>query len=72
LRQYFILYGYGSNIVTLEQALEGQKYSSLHERDLVENLKRKKDLPHIQVLTGIRRSGKSTIFRLMINDLVVL
>jgi predicted AAA+ superfamily ATPase len=33
-------------------------------------LKKKKGLPHIQVLTGIRRSGKSTVFRLMINDLI--
>jgi predicted AAA+ superfamily ATPase len=48
----------------------GEKYSSLQYRSAVENLKKKKDLPHIQVLTGIRCSGKSTVFRLMINDLI--
>ena len=48
----------------------GKKYHSLHYRSIVENLKKKRDLPHTQVLTGIRRSGKSTVFRLMINDLI--
>jgi predicted AAA+ superfamily ATPase len=59
-----------ATLLRLNKHWRGEKYPSLHERDLVENLKRKKDLPHIQVLTGIRRSGKSTIFRLMINDLM--
>ena len=48
----------------------GEKYNSLQFRFIVENLKKKKNLPHIQVLTGIRRCGKSTIFRLIINDLL--
>jgi predicted AAA+ superfamily ATPase len=59
-----------ATLLRLNRHWEGQKYLSLHERDLVGNLKKKKDLPHIQVLTGIRRSGKSTVFRLMINDLL--
>ncbi|GHU59156.1 ATPase [Bacteroidia bacterium] len=59
-----------ATLLRLNRHWEGQKYTSLHERDLVGNLKKKKDLPHIQVLTGIRRSGKSTIFQLMINDLI--
>ena len=59
-----------ATLLRLNRHWEGQKYPSLRERDLVGNLKKKKDLPHIQVLTGIRRSGKSTIFRLMINDLM--
>ena len=46
-----------------------QRYSSLFQRDiftkLVNNLKTK----HIQVLQGIRRSGKSSLFKLMINHL---
>ncbi|MEA3370452.1 MAG: ATP-binding protein [Campylobacterota bacterium] len=46
-----------------------QKYPSLFQRDiftkLVNNLKTK----HIQVLQGIRRSGKSSLFKLMINYL---
>jgi predicted AAA+ superfamily ATPase len=59
-----------ATLLRLNRHWEGQKYPSLYERILVENLKKKKDLPHIQVLTGIRRSGKSTVFRLMINDLI--
>jgi predicted AAA+ superfamily ATPase len=58
-----------ATLLRLNRHWEGQKYASLHEH-LVGNLKKKKGLPHIQVLTGIRRSGKSTIFRLMINDLM--
>ncbi|MEA3466468.1 MAG: ATP-binding protein [Thermodesulfobacteriota bacterium] len=46
-----------------------QEYSSLFQRDiftkLVNNLKTK----HIQVLQGIRQSGKSSLFKLMINYL---
>lgn len=48
----------------------GEKYNALRYRSIVENLKKKKYLPHVQVLTGIRRCGKSTVFRLMINDLL--
>ncbi|MDR1370273.1 MAG: ATP-binding protein [Dysgonamonadaceae bacterium] len=59
-----------ATLLRLNKHWEGQKYPSLYKRDLIGNLKKKKDLPHIQVLTGIRRSGKSTIFRLMINDLM--
>ncbi|MDR1683326.1 MAG: ATP-binding protein [Candidatus Symbiothrix sp.] len=57
-------------ILRLNTHWNGKKYASLQYRSVVENLKKKKDLPHIQVLTGIRRSGKSTVFRLMINDLL--
>ncbi|MDR0865656.1 MAG: ATP-binding protein [Candidatus Symbiothrix sp.] len=59
-----------TTLLRLNKHWDGEKYLSLHERFLVENLKKKKNLPHIQVLTGIRRSGKSAIFRLMINDLM--
>jgi predicted AAA+ superfamily ATPase len=59
-----------ATILRLNKHWEGNEYPSLQERTLVEKLKKKKNLPHIQVLTGIRRSGKSTIFRLMINDLL--
>ena len=65
------------NIIIMEATLfrlnkhwTGEKYASVHYRSLVDNLMKKKNLPHIQVLTGIRRSGKSSIFRLMINDLI--
>lgn len=59
-----------SRLLRLNKHWSGEKYGALHHRFLTENLKKKKHLPHIQVLTGIRRSGKSTIFRLMINDLM--
>jgi predicted AAA+ superfamily ATPase len=59
-----------ATLLRLNMHWTGEKYASLHERILVENLKQKRDLPHIQVLTGIRRSGKSAIFKLMINDLI--
>ncbi|MDR1161393.1 MAG: ATP-binding protein [Tannerellaceae bacterium] len=59
-----------ATLLRLNRHWQGPKYPSLYERDLMVNLKKKKDLPHIQMLTGIRRSGKSTIFKLMINDLM--
>jgi predicted AAA+ superfamily ATPase len=59
-----------TTLLRLNTHWNGKKYSSLQYRNIIENLKKKKDLPHIQVLTGIRRSGKSTVFRLMINDLL--
>ncbi len=34
------------------------------------NLLKKKSLRHVQILTGVRRCGKSTIFKLLINDLL--
>ena len=59
-----------TTILRLNKHWNGDKYASLQYRSVVENLKKKKNLPHIQVLTGIRRCGKSTVFRLMINDLL--
>ncbi len=59
-----------STLFRLNRHWSGEVYTAVQNRDLVVNLKKKKDLPHIQVLTGIRRSGKSSIFRLMINDLI--
>ena len=34
------------------------------------NLLEKQGLSHIQILTGVRRCGKSTVFKLLINDLL--
>jgi predicted AAA+ superfamily ATPase len=59
-----------ATLLRLNKHWNGEKYLPLQKRFLLDNLKKKKELPHIQVLTGIRRSGKSTIFRLMINDLI--
>ena len=58
------------SILRLNKHWSGKQYASLQYRSIFENLKKKKNLPHIQVLTGIRRCGKSTVFRLMINDLL--
>jgi len=45
------------------------EYVNLYQREIFNELVEKLDLKHIQVLQGIRRSGKSTIFKLMINHL---
>ena len=44
-------------------------YTDLYDRDIFPNLVKKLDVKHIQVLQGIRRSGKSTLFKLLINHL---
>jgi len=44
-------------------------YENLYERDVFADLVKKLDVKHIQVLQGIRRSGKSTLFKLLINHL---
>jgi len=44
-------------------------YSNLYNRTIFEKLKRNLQTKHIQVIQGIRRSGKSTLFKLMINHL---
>ncbi len=46
-------------------------YSGLYDRDIFSNLVKKLDVKHIQVLQGIRRSGKSTLFKLLINHLAL-
>lgn len=48
----------------------GKRYAEQFRRDLLPVLIRKLDLKEIQVLLGVRRSGKSTLFKLMINHLV--
>lgn len=48
---------------------EGKAYAGLYRRQLMDNLLQKKTLPHVQILTGVRRCGKSTLFKLLINDL---
>ena len=44
-------------------------YAELYDRDIFSSLVKKLDVKHIQVLQGIRRSGKSTLFKLLINHL---
>ena len=47
----------------------GKKYQNLQQRDVFEILKTNLQTKHIQILTGIRRSGKSTLFAMLINEL---
>lgn len=65
------------NSKTMEQTLvqqnphwNGRPYGGIVERTIMRNLREKQDLPHIQILTGVRRCGKSTAFKLLINDLL--
>ncbi|PID47332.1 MAG: AAA family ATPase [Proteobacteria bacterium] len=45
------------------------KYENLHVRDILSKLIHNLSTKHIQVLQGIRRSGKSSLFKLLINHL---
>jgi len=57
--------------VILSQNKHWEKpYKNLYDRDVFEKLKRNLQTKHIQVIQGIRRSGKSTLFKLMINHLM--
>jgi len=47
-----------------------EKYKHLFFRDIANILIQKTHLKHIQILTGIRRSGKSSIFKILINHLI--
>lgn len=46
-----------------------KKYKNLYQRDIFSNLVKNLQIKHIQVLQGIRRSGKSMLFKLLINHL---
>ena len=48
----------------------GKKYSNLLQRKIFELLKTNLQTRHIQILTGIRRSGKSSLFAMLINELM--
>ena len=48
----------------------GKVYQNLQERSIFASIKNNLQVKHIQVLTGIRRSGKSSIFRMLINELI--
>ena len=56
----------------LKQILTEQRESTLNkpvgiERNILNDIENKKNLPHVVVLTGIRRSGKSTTLRQIID-----
>ena len=48
----------------------GKKYSNLQQRKVFDLLKMNLQTKHIQILTGIRRSGKSSLFAMLINELM--
>ena len=48
----------------------GKKYSNLLQRKVFESLITNLQTRHIQILTGIRRCGKSTLFAMLINELM--
>jgi predicted AAA+ superfamily ATPase len=45
-------------------------YKDLAQRDILSHILDRLDLRQILVLTGIRRSGKTTLFKLIINELI--
>jgi len=45
------------------------EYKKLYHRDIVDKITNRIELNQIEVIQGIRRSGKSTIFKLLINCL---
>ncbi len=48
----------------------GKCYQNLQERSLYDVLLNNLQTRHIQILTGIRRSGKSSFFRMLVNELM--
>jgi len=58
------------NNVLISQNKHWEKsYENLYERDVFQKLLTNLQTKHIQVLQGIRRSGKSSLFKLIINHL---
>ncbi len=57
------------NVILSQNKHWKDKYKGLYKRDIFEKLKRNLETKHIQVIQGIRRSGKSTLFKLLINHL---
>jgi len=57
------------NVVLAQNKHWKSKYENLYERDIFTKLEAYLQTKHIQVIQGIRRSGKSTLFKLLINHL---
>ena len=57
------------NVILSQNKHWRSSYSNLYKRDIFEKLERNLQTKHIQVIQGIRRSGKSTLFKLLINHL---
>ena len=58
-----------NNVIISQNKHWNTPYTDLYERTVFSELVNKLELKHIQVLQGIRRSGKSTLFKLLINHL---
>jgi len=58
-------------IILQNKHWKGDKYTQIFDRPILQNLVEKLVLKEIQVLLGIRRSGKSSLFRLLINHLML-
>lgn len=57
------------NVIISQNKHWNQEYTNLYKRDVFQKLERNLQTKHIQVVQGIRRSGKSTLFKLLINHL---
>lgn len=57
------------NVILSQNKHWKSKYKNLYKRDIFDKLERNLHTKHIQVIQGIRRSGKSTLFKLLINHL---
>jgi len=57
-------------IIKLNKHWLGEKYPDIINRDIILNLLDKIKLKEVQVLTGVRRAGKSSILKLIINNLL--
>ena len=57
------------NVILAQNRHWNEKYKNLYKRDISQKLEDYLQLKHIQVIQGIRRSGKSTLFKLLINHL---
>lgn len=58
-----------NNIIIYQNRHWESNYKNLYDRDIFQKLIKNLNSKHIQVLHGIRRSGKSSLFKLMINHL---
>ncbi|ETR67934.1 MAG: ATPase [Candidatus Magnetoglobus multicellularis str. Araruama] len=50
--------------------MEKKPYENIYNRSIMNTIIRKMSLKEILVITGVRRSGKSTLFKLLINHLI--
>lgn len=58
-----------NNVIISQNRHWDNSYKNLCDRDIFQKLIKNLNSKHIQVLHGIRRSGKSSLFKLMINHL---